>query len=67
MPCICIEYSSKAKLPLFVPVIVVLVTLTAVVLVLLRKMSKGEPVEFRRTIPNWIARGLAAELRISRT
>jgi len=44
VPCIC-KYPSKAKLPLFVPVIVVLVTLTAVVLVLLRKMSKGEPVE----------------------
>ena len=54
-------------MPLFVPVIVMLVTLTAVVLVLLRKMSKGEPVEFRGTLPNWIARGLAAELRISRT
>jgi hypothetical protein len=50
-------------LPLFVPLVVVLVTLTGVVLVLLRKMSKGEPVEFRETIPNWIATGLAAELR----
>lgn len=51
------ENPSKAKLALFVPLIVMLDTLTAFALELLRKMSKGEPVELRGTVPNWIGFG----------
>jgi hypothetical protein len=50
------EEPSKAKLPLLVPVMVVLVTVTAVVPVLLKKTTTGELGEFRGTVPNWIGK-----------
>ena len=59
------EKPSKAKLPLLVPVMVVLVTVTAVVPVLLKKTSKGELGEFRGTIPNWIGLGKTATGRVA--
>ena len=39
---------------------VVLVTVTAAVLVLLKKTGIGEPGEFRGTVPNWIGLGKTA-------
>jgi hypothetical protein len=51
------EGPYRAKLPLFVPVIVVLVTVTAVVLVLLKKTGTGWVGKFKGTVPNSIGLG----------
>ena len=50
-------HGPNAKLALFVPLIAILETVTAVVLVLVRYTHVGNPAEFRATAPNWIGLG----------